>query len=386
MVASPPFAREIPPGTNPGELPIVTTGPTLNKGVRTIVGVITAGQLFQRYLIPRRDHFRRTGYQRDVSQARVNRLMTDLTNKRVDLPTAILLNLREFDPLVHLRELSNGLWELVIDGLIFYVVDGQHRIEALRRLMEIDPVRWSGFQIPFVCMLGAPERVEMEQFYVVNSTAKSVRTDLALDLLRQRAESDPEIMNSLVERGESWKVLAQNVVEELERSSPEWHGRVRFAGEPAGASIAGSSMMVSSLRPLLNSPFFGSLSSERQLRVLDAYWRGIKSVLPEVFAEPAAFALQKGPGVPAMHSLLIYVLEALRSKGDSVLDPEAYANVLRPTLEGLEGDTAEGEVVSGADFWRSGAGGAAGSFSSNAGRRVLVAKLRSRLPEVELEQ
>ena len=45
--------------------------------------------------------------------------------------------------------------------------------------------------IPFVCVLGASEREEMEQFYVVNSTAKSVRTDLAYDLLKQRAENDP---------------------------------------------------------------------------------------------------------------------------------------------------------------------------------------------------
>ena len=40
-------------------------------------------------------------------------------------------------------------------------------------------------------MIGADETEEMTQFYVINSTAKSVRTDLALDLLKQRAENDP---------------------------------------------------------------------------------------------------------------------------------------------------------------------------------------------------
>ena len=52
--------------------------------------------------------------------------------------------------------------------------------------------RWGEILIPFVCMIGAGERQEMEQFYVVNSNAKSVRTDLAMDLLKQRAESDPD--------------------------------------------------------------------------------------------------------------------------------------------------------------------------------------------------
>jgi hypothetical protein len=78
-----------------------------------------------------------------------------------------------------------------------YVVDGQHRTAALCELVEEDPVAWSPFSLPFVCMSGASERQEMGQFYVVNSTAKSVRTDLAYDLLKQRAESDPGLARAL---------------------------------------------------------------------------------------------------------------------------------------------------------------------------------------------
>lgn len=81
-----------------------------------------------------------------------------------------------------------------------YVVDGQHRIAALAKLVEQDPDKWRTYQVPFVCMIGATEMEEMRQFYVVNSAAKSVRTDLALDLLKQQAENDPDLMASLVER------------------------------------------------------------------------------------------------------------------------------------------------------------------------------------------
>ena len=45
----------------------------------------------------------------------------------------------------------------------------------------------------------------MEQFYVVNSTAKSVRTDLAYDLLKQRAENDPEVIPALQSGARSGK-------------------------------------------------------------------------------------------------------------------------------------------------------------------------------------
>ena len=62
----------------------------------------------------------------------------------------------------------------------------------------------------------------MAQFYIVNSKAKSVRTDLALELLKQLTERDPEMLNALTERGKDWRVHAQQVVRELSESSPVW--------------------------------------------------------------------------------------------------------------------------------------------------------------------
>ena len=62
-----------------------------------------------------------------------------------------------------------------------------------------------------------------------------------------------------------------------------------------------------------------------------------------------------------------------------------YTDALEPVLLDLEGDTATGEPVRGSDFWLSGSEGAAGSYSSSAGRRVLTAKLRALLPEIEVE-
>ncbi len=332
--------------------------------------------------MPRRNHRERTGYQREISKPRVNRLSTDLTDGRVDLPTAVLVNLREFDPELNLTE-RDGRVFLRLNGERLYIVDGQHRIAALDRLMERAPDKWADFGIPFVCLLGADEREEMEQFYVVNSTAKSVRTDLALDLLKQRAESDPDLLMGLIERGEVWKVLGQTIVEEIAKT-PSWQHRVRFPGNPTGETTISSSGMVSSLKPLLATPYFGSITMPNQLKVLEAYWSGIQQVIPEAFESPTEMTIQKATGVTSMHQLLIPTLEYVRSKGRSVIEAESYVDALQEALLGLEGDTAEGDVARGAEFWRAGAGGAAGSFSSNAGRRVLVAKLRYMLPEVEV--
>lgn len=369
--------------TNWAEIAVIY-GPSLRDGTRIVTGVVTAGQLVDRYVIPRRDFRKKSGYQREVSTARVNRLANDLAAGRVDLPTALLMNMRDFEESKHLVK-RDGSYFLRVGDAPLYMVDGQHRVEALRKLATDDPEKWDAFEIPFVCMLGANEFQEMEQFYVVNSTAKSVRTDLALDLLKQRAESDPKIMEGLIETGESWKVKAQTLVERLEKTSSVWQGRIRFPGEPKGATTISSSGMVASMKQLLATPYFGNITTDNQLKVLSAFWSGVRQVIPEAFADPTEYAIQKSTGVMVFHALLVTVIEVIRSNGSSVIDPEAYVRVLKEPLLELEGDSGMGVPVQGADFWKSGIEGAAGSFSSNAGRRVLVAKLNAMMPSPEVE-
>lgn len=362
----------------------VLEAPKLRGGTPVVVGTIPAGLLTERHVVPRRDFRHKTGYQREVSVARVNRLMSELRAGRVDLPTAVLLNMREFDD-SHLIANDLGKSLKLDDDHKLYVVDGQHRIEALRRLIEEDPDRWSSLGIAFICMLGASERVEMREFYVVNSTAKSVRTDLALDLLKQQAEADPSILEGLIERSEDWKVRGQTLVEKLAQESPIWRGRVRFPGEPRADTTITNSGLVTSLKPLLGAPYFGQLKIEDQVKILDSFWKGVREVLSEPFDDPTRFVLQKMTGTLVMHSILVMVIEYVRSHGWSVVDATSYVKAMNKPLQQLQGDTREGEVVSGTDFWRAGAEGAAGSFSSNAGRRVLTAKIRAMLPELELE-
>jgi DGQHR domain-containing protein len=347
------------------------------------VGVMTAGALVDRFEVPQRDHRRREGYQRPLASSRVNKLAADLRAGQIDIPTALLLNIRQAGAgVLELTTESDGIFRP--DGHTLYVVDGQHRLAALAKLVEDDPDRWSGYEVSFVCMIGATELEEMRQFYIVNSTAKSVRTDLALDLLKQQAESNPELMASLIEKGEDWKVEGQTITEALSRSRL-WKDRIRFPGDPVAETTIGSAGMVSSLKQVLATPYFGQISTENQLRILEAYWAGIELVIPEAFREPTAYAIQKSGGVMIMHALLVSVIELLRSRGLSVVEPDSYAEVLTEPLLTLEGDNAEGDIARGADFWLAGVRGAAGSFSSNAGRRVLRSRLSTTLPAIEIE-
>jgi DGQHR domain-containing protein len=351
--------------------------------VPQVVGVIRAGALVDRYEVPQRDHRRKAGYQRPVSASRVNKLAGDLRSGQVDIPTAVLLNIRtDADSVLEKLDGSRGVFRP--NGQPLYVVDGQHRLAALAKLVEESPERWSDYEVAFVCMIGASELDEMRQFYVVNSTAKSVRTDLALDLLKQQAESDPTLMASLIEKGEDWKVEGQTITEAMGRTRL-WKERLRFPGDPKGETLIGSAGMVSSLKQLLATPYFGQISTENKVKILDAYWEGIATVIPDTFKDPSEYAIQKSTGVMIMHSLLVSVIELLRSRGLSVIESESYAQVLEEPLMALEGDNAEGEMARGADFWLAGSRGAAGSFSSNAGRRVLRSRLSTTLPPIEID-
>ena len=89
-------ANRPPARPAPREVPVHRTA--TRGGTALVVGVIEAADLRRTFTIPRRDARTKTGYQRELSQSRVNRLVKDLRGNRVDLPTSILVNLRDYDP------------------------------------------------------------------------------------------------------------------------------------------------------------------------------------------------------------------------------------------------------------------------------------------------
>lgn len=363
----------------------VSRGALPKTKVPIVVGVIRVGDLVPRYEIVRREHYSNTGYQREPSKLRVRQLATALKDGLVDLPTAILLNMRSFNEKQHL--VPEGTRWVFMPEPQLYVVDGQHRVEALKELYESLPdghERWADFEIPFVCMLGANQDQEMEQFYVVNSNAKSVPTSLAYDLIKQMAERDPDLMESLQKGGREWQVRAQGLAERLGEESTVWKGRIHFPSEDRKGTTITNSGMANSLKPVFSHTYLSQITTDNQLKIIDAFWEGIRRVIPNAFTEPASYSIQKAVGVNALHSLLPTVMELVRAKNGSVLNAEEYREVLDEALTELEEITPKGEKATGADFWRAAPNGAAGLFSSNAGRRVLIARIKQRLPKISV--
>lgn len=380
------FEIETPEINFPPSIPIVQ-GPKLRSGISIIAGVIPFGALLGHYDVPYYNYTTKRGYQRPPQLSRISQFATEIKKGRVDLPTAILLNIRVKAALSALQNDRLNLDQLFSgdQAAKFFVVDGQHRILAFQKAFDDGWHKAAEFQVPFTCMLGADEDEEMEQFYVVNSNAKAVRTDLAYALLKKRSESEEGLMESLQERGRDWQVSGQAIVERLAVESVVWKQRIRLPGMEKGETIIPSASMVTSLKPVLTSPYFSRLKADQQLRVLEAFWEGIRNLLREAFDSPSEYAIQKGVGVIVMHALFPEILELVRDKGMAPMEPNSFEQVLGGSLNDLVGETSENKTVEGVEFWAAGPRGAAGSYSSSAGRRVLIAKIRSRLPELEVE-
>ena len=324
-----------------------------------------------------------SGYQREAVKTRVNSLVKELKAKRVDLPTAILLNLRKFQASQHIPDGGISTTLVLSEEDHLFVVDGQHRVESLIALFNEDSDQWGSYAVPFVCLLGADLNGEMTEFHVVNSNAKSIGTGLAMDLLRRRAEASDIVRDQLVETGRVWINTASQLTNELKKTET-WQGKIQFPGQSKSGTLITNNGMITSLRPLVEQPgYFQSVGDpDQQCRILDAYWRGIKKVLPEAMADPERFNLQRTLGTTALHGVFINVLAVMVSEGKSVLNHEDYADIMGEALSELGETNGEGAFVEGADFWKRGAEGASGLFNGRPGSRVLQAKIKERLPNL----
>ena len=355
-----------------------------NNDRKIAIGSIPIAVLSKLYQVDRvnpRDN--PDGYQREPIVSRINSLKRELQAKRVDLPTAILLNLRTYDELRHIPDVDT-VTELLLNGEDrLFIVDGQHRVESLIRLYEEDPKAWGNYAIPFVCLLGADLNGEMTEFHVVNSNAKSIGTGLAMDLLKRRAEASEVVRDQLVETGKAWLGAASHLTDALKQTEI-WRNKIQFPGQLKRGTLITNNGMITSLRPLVDQPgYFQSVGdTEQQCRILNAYWEGIKIILPEAIEDPERFNLQRTLGTTALHAALVNVLAVMVSQGSSVLDQNNYAEIMRGPLTNLGETNSDGTWVDGADFWKRGAEGASGVFNGRTGSRVLQAKIKEQLPNL----
>lgn len=319
------------------------------NGVRIFTGMMEAKDLISVTTV---DHFNSSvpiddpnqGYQRPPERSRITKIGSHLIKAIVHgegqsgglFPTAVVLAGRS--PLKY----QNGRVSI---AELLQIIDGQHRIAGLRyAIEEKGMVELMDFPITFVIIEVGDRLVEMNQFTIINGTAKSVRTDLVNAILTATAAKRGD---AAIAEKDRWKVVVTKVVEKLDKNpTSPWRNLILMpdeAGSPksSGGKIVRATSFMTSLRPVhswLNE--FGflercpDLTSEAGIvyEVVAAYWQAVQQVVPDAFAAPEDYVIQKTPGLFSLHKLLAHLLPVM-FKGHQPWTRENFLKFLQDSPE-----------------------------------------------------
>ncbi|HXH21249.1 MAG TPA: DGQHR domain-containing protein [Dehalococcoidia bacterium] len=231
------------------------------------------------------------------------------------MPTSALLSAREADmgvlPFTEHASISDvSFGELEIPpARQLTIVDYQHRWRGL--IYAIDSLgakSLESFEIPVTIIANMTRPEEIEQFYLINSKQKRIDTDLALALLQTLAPATDEAkLRNFVGSGKVFRIRSTRLTFALAaRAGGPWAGRIRQPHDlpQTGATISITSF-VDSLAPLVSprSPMAG-LSDDEVLDVIDTFWQGVLSFLPNALTSPHEYQIQRTVGTFALHLVL----------------------------------------------------------------------------------
>jgi hypothetical protein len=226
------------------------------------------------------------GYQRHIDQNHCNKLVEYLVSHKFFLPTAIICATD--------REYSDHTQEL-------FVVDGQHRIEAFKRIQLLHQDRYQEIrelELPVIILDRAEESMEIDAFITINKTSKKVDTSLAL-VLRNKINNPNSTDMSIPKRDYMAVEIARalNGDGDYTLRSDLWFDKIRYEGTTKGTlQLISLNAFVKSMRSLLKVVEKNGLitlrwNSEEEIRDLvttlardiDAIWHEIYCKWPDTF-------------------------------------------------------------------------------------------------------
>ncbi len=314
------------------------------------------------------DEVDKQGYQRAPITSHYTKVARYLNeDKGAILPTAILISARK--SINFKSNDGSAVGEINLDkNKELYIVDGQHRVFGIKHAIEeFGREDLKKFSLSVVIMSGVDKVDEIKQFYIVNSTQKRVRTDLAERLLKMIASRDPRERERLKITGKDWKLVAIRIIDDLYNDKNcVWYQRIKRPNQlPKPDAIASEGSFTTSLKPFLTM-FVKNKSEETLIEWIKSFWNALGELMPEAFEDPKEYVIQKTPGIYSLHTILpdivLYCIEHGGANKDSI------KQLLKRDTEHFED----------ANFWKSGGEGAA-MYNSMGAFKMLAEDLREGL-------
>ena len=292
--------------------------------------------------IYRRTPERRDGYQRELASARLGTskygVAGYLLRQMGIFPTSILVNVRKEDAVLKFEEkerISDNITigDLIVpDDVTWYVIDGQHRLEGLKMAMRIRS-ELENYPV-LLTMTNEGIFYEMLIFYMVNSRAKSVPTDLAYRILQKMlydVKAPKWIELEIMTGADRRKAIAATIVDYLNfKDESPFKGRIKEAGEPwKPQHITTDRTLIRYVTLILKERIFRELLDEEVADLLIDYWNAIKEIYPKCFENYEDYALLSTLGLSVMNRLFPAIYGyCIRDKDTSSQNMKKYLGYL----------------------------------------------------------
>ena len=336
-------------------------------------------------------------YQRKPEPARVKKLLGKLIDRGIDLLLSVTLNIREESAF---RSVENGTYTYIpATHGSFWVVDGSHRVHALKELYnliydadsQLDDIEKSKLKREFeelevICVVMFSDlKNEIYVFNEINKHSKPVQGNVVIgNIVKSIAENDKELIQDIDGSDEWWKVTGYKIANSLNTDgSSLWYDKILFAGGKASKPNVGINSMIKYLKVIVDSPKASIHKSDTAqynwiLECTNAYWIALSKVYPQCFEDANKYSIQKAIGTDVIMRLwdpiCDWALANIEGKPDFT-NPDIYIPAFRKISQSLTAESGEGDFVDGHTFWLSGNSGAIGNFAGEKGKKNLFRRM-----------
>lgn len=256
------------------EKPLAVKALKINQGqFEFYVFSMKASQLWPLISINRRSETEDTGYQRVLSNARVEAVANHIRSGQ-PVPNSVLIALDHGT-----YDVTKGQLSIPAGKDVGWVIDGQHRIAGAHEAADKNDPAKTDIELCVIAFVAVGLEFQIEQFVTINREAKGVPTSLVYDLLAH--------LPGRRKPGEIATERAAEIANVLrsETSSP-FFSRIVVTTSPAKGQLSITNF-VRKISPLVH-PERGILRTytlPEQLGILSNYFSALKDIYPEQWSK-----------------------------------------------------------------------------------------------------
>ena len=208
-----------------------------------------------------------------------------------------------------------------------YIVDGQHRIEAMKLLYKEEPnvfEKIKQYELGVIVLENPSIAQEIETFITINKTSRKVDTSLALVLKTSISGGDEA---TILSKKQYVLVQLATILNSTKESS--FYNQISFEGTPQSTGkLISLSTFVRAVLPLLNIVIYKQLITLEKLdndvkilkEIFDVYWNSLEELWPKILKSENISQKKILQGAIGISSTIQFLQIIIREKVSSDLD------------------------------------------------------------------